>query len=224
MKFEQLNPTQLANAKQLDYELQAIGLTNRFLRAGILAVVGKESQFMPVRELSWSTTPVARIRKVFGMWFSGTTDAEIEKLKKDDKAFFNRVYSNHKGLGNKGGDDGFNFRGWGYNQNTGRANTERIGRAIGVDLINNPQRVNEPLICALSAAYFMRSGIVAFQLAGRFATHYHISTTKEIKDVRTGAHIAHWCNAGFGITPENDPTGGWQVVSRDAESYLQLCK
>lgn len=224
MKLNELNPVQLANAKQLDAELVAIGLTNPYLRAGILAVVGKESGFMPIREISWSTTPAARIRQVFGYWFTGISDAQIDVLKKDDRKFFNHVYSNHKGLGNKGGDDGYNFRGWGYNQITGRANTERIGKAIGLDLINNPESLNTPLVCAKSTAYFMRSGIVAAQIQGKCSARYGISTTKEIKDILTGAHVAHWCNAGFGITPETDPTGGWSVVKNSAESYLAICK
>lgn len=48
----------------------------------------------------------------------------------------NYIYGNK--FGNRGGNDGWNFRGKGLNQLTFRGNYEAIARAIGVDIVSNP--------------------------------------------------------------------------------------
>ena len=61
-------------------------------------------------------------------------------------------------LGNTQPGDGFRFRGRGYVQITGRANYERIGRLLGVDLTGNPERALDPEIAYRIAAEGMRNG------------------------------------------------------------------
>lgn len=226
MKYNELNAIQKSNAVELNQALIDIGLTNRFLRAGILAVVCKESGLSPKAELSWSTTSAARIRQVFSSLFYGMTDATIDHLKKDDVRFFNFIYGNRPGLGNlPNTNDGYNFRGKGYNQLTGRWNYQNVSNGIKVDLINNPELlITDTAIAAKACAFYFRNGIVSCQKTGKFLFRHKIVTTSQITSIQQGAYIAHDCNGGFNIRPENDPTGGWQVVSRDAESYLQLCK
>ena len=58
------------------------------------------------------------------------------------------LYDNRKDLGNKGRPDGVNFKGRGFVQLTGRHNYTNIGSQIGVDLVNNPEKANEPDIAA----------------------------------------------------------------------------
>lgn len=48
------------------------------------------------------------------------------------------LYDHRSSLGNLGLPDGFRFRGRGFVQLTGRANYYRIGRLMGLDLINKP--------------------------------------------------------------------------------------
>ena len=55
-------------------------------------------------------------------------------MKKDDRKFFNVIYA--KTVGNQGGDDGFKYRGRGFNQLTGIKNYEKYGQLIGMG--NNP--------------------------------------------------------------------------------------
>lgn len=61
-------------------------------------------------------------------------------------------------LGNTQPGDGFRFRGRGYVQITGRANYERIGRLLSVDLIDNPEKALDPEIAYRIAAGGMQHG------------------------------------------------------------------
>ncbi len=66
-------------------------------------------------------------------------------------------YEGRKDLGNTQPGDGFRFRGRGFIQTTGRANYERAGRALNLDLIGRPEQLSEPDPAARSAAYFFVS-------------------------------------------------------------------
>src|SRR5687768_5181465 len=63
-------------------------------------------------------------------------------------------------LGNTVDGDGFRFRGRGYVQITGKANYERLGRAIGLmdELVENPDRALEPEISYRIMSFGMRRG------------------------------------------------------------------
>jgi len=60
-------------------------------------------------------------------------------------------------LGNTQAGDGVRFKGRGLIQVTGRANYGECGRALGVDLINNPQRLGDYDLACLSAGWFWDS-------------------------------------------------------------------
>lgn len=65
---------------------------------------------------------VAGLRKTF-KYAQGKSDAHLKNLLKDEKKLFNAVYKTTNG--NNGGDDGFNFRGSGFGQVTGRENIKK---------------------------------------------------------------------------------------------------
>lgn len=64
-------------------------------------------------------------------------------------------------LGNTVDGDGFKYRGRGYVQITGRANYERLGRAIGLadDLVDDPDRALDPEISYRIMSLGMRRGM-----------------------------------------------------------------
>lgn len=68
------------------------------------------------------------------------------------------LYDNRRDLGNQGKPDGDLFKGRGYIQLTGRDNYARIGEKIGLgkELIENPERANEPAIAADILAAFLK--------------------------------------------------------------------
>jgi len=68
------------------------------------------------------------------------------------KALANKVYNGR--MGNRlGSDDGWNFRGRGGSQTTGREGYERVAKQTGLDVVNNPDILIDPkyfLECAVS--------------------------------------------------------------------------
>ena len=64
------------------------------------------------------------------------------------------AYEGRRDLGNTQAGDGVRFKGRGLIQVTGRANYADCGRALGVDLISNPQRLGDYDLACLSAGWY----------------------------------------------------------------------
>ena len=66
------------------------------------------------------------------------------------------LYDNRADLGNGGAPDGELYKGRGFIQLTGKANYEKYGKIIAVDLIKNPEAANEPETAAKLLALFLK--------------------------------------------------------------------
>jgi putative chitinase len=79
----------------------------------------------------------------------------------NERAFGNKVYNGR--MGNRPGtNDGFDFRGRGCIQLTGRDSYDAIGRSCGLDLVNNPDLALAPNnVLLVSATEFVKLGCLA---------------------------------------------------------------
>lgn len=183
------------------------GVTNKFTQAAILSVIDKECGFELKPERTYSTTNSSRIKEIFAA-FKRYKESEIDIIKKDEKQFFDIVYGGKYG---NGSNEGYKYRGRGFNQLTFRGNYEAIGKEINKDIINNPDLILTDLEIATDAmiAFFKRN---FKKIPHREKKIYH--TSEDINDFNslndaTGA-IYH-CNAGWGKSYNDiisDSTGG----------------
>ena len=95
------------------------------------------------------------LKRTFGSHFK--TVAELSAYAHNPEKIANRVYAGRMGNGDEASGDGFKTRGRGYIQLTGTDNYRAFGKAIGVDVLANPDCVASeyPL---LSAAWFFEKG------------------------------------------------------------------
>jgi len=67
------------------------------------------------------------------------------------------LYDNRTDLGNSGDGDGALYKGRGFVQLTGHDNYQTVGRQVGVDLLTDPDRANEPAVAAAVLAQFLKN-------------------------------------------------------------------
>jgi putative chitinase len=79
------------------------------------------------------------------------------------------AYEGRRDLGNTQPGDGVRFKGRGPIQLTGRNNYRAAGRALGIDLENNPRRAADPDVGFRTAAWFWKSrGLNSLAESGNF--------------------------------------------------------
>jgi predicted chitinase len=69
------------------------------------------------------------------------------------------AYEGRSDLGNTQAGDGVRYKGRGYIQLTGRSNYEKAGKALGLDLLNNPSLAEEPKNAAAVSLWFWKTKV-----------------------------------------------------------------
>lgn len=101
-----------------------------------------------VESLHYSATRLLQV------WPSRFTPTDAAAMAFDERAIAERAYGGRLGNGPEGSGDGYNYRGRGLIQLTGRDNYTRCGAALGLDLVGHPEVLEQPEYAAQSAGWF----------------------------------------------------------------------
>jgi putative chitinase len=119
-------------------------------QANILAQVKGESNFQPKNE-NLNYTSAKRIFEVFKPPRI-PNEKFAEQFVKNPEALANYVYA--KTDGNSEPGDGWKYRGRGYVQHTGKNQYKAIKEYTGVDVVSNPDLLNDPKVAIKALAWF----------------------------------------------------------------------
>jgi putative chitinase len=136
-------------AKSAPEVFKRYGINSPLLLAHLMAQISHEcgAGHDVVENLNYTAE---RMMKVWPSRFP--TLASAAPYAGNPRELANKVYNGR--MGNRpGSDDGWNFRGRGGSQTTGREGYERVAKQAGVDVVNNPDLLIAPdtfLLCAVS--------------------------------------------------------------------------
>jgi putative chitinase len=131
------------------------GITTNLRLAHFLAQCAHESgDFKAITEnLNYSADGLV---KIFGKYFNSTTAASYAR---NPEKIASRVYASRMGNGDEASKEGWNYRGRGYIQLTGKSNYSSFAKFIGEDTIANPDLVATKYPLASAAFFFNNNGL-----------------------------------------------------------------
>jgi putative chitinase len=133
------------------------GITSNLRLAHFLAQCALESMNFTatVENMNYSAQ---RLLQVFPKYFKGV---DPNAYSHNPQKIGSRVYANRMGNGDEASGDGFNFRGRGYIQLTGKNNYTTFTGFIGEDCVANPDLVATKYPLASAAFFFKETNIWA---------------------------------------------------------------
>ena len=168
-----------------EQQLQALGIDAKWLKpledtfakydintpkrqAAFIGQCAHESANFKTLEENLNYKPESLMR----VWPSRFPDlATAMKYAHDPIKIANKVYGGRMGNGPEESGDGAKYHGRGLIQLTGKESYDNCGKAIGVDLINQPGLLAQPDLAALSAGWFWnKKGLNALADAGDYET------------------------------------------------------
>lgn len=229
--FDNLKDQAKAGIAMVIQTLRNRGVTNKYTIAATLAVLSKESGFIPRSEVGYQNVSADRIRAIFGSRVADLSDGEIDDLKKDPQAFFNRVY---KHLG------GYRFRGRGLIQLTGIEDGDKsldehpdglagidnyrvYGEALGMDLVADPDQANRLGPAAKIAAEYVRRSLV--KAPAQYKQLYGFTDPNSFTSLGSAVMAVYHSVAGWGKSSAaiaRDPAGGLAKTKERAPLFLAL--
>ena len=212
------NQTQKNNINSLINQMKDAGIINPFAQAAVLSVVSKECGFIPQTEnLNYSPE---RMRVV---WPS-TSVADSKKYGNNPEAFGDWKYGNKYGNGPK---DGYKYRGRGFNQITFKSAYEKYGTAIGVNLVADPNKLNDPKYAGLAAIAYFKIGLKSLSDAKSAYYNNPSKTFNTFKSLEDAVGAIYHTNAGVGKSISKvlaDTTGGRQKAFAVSGYMLEIVK
>jgi predicted chitinase len=240
--LDTLSVGQRNNVNYIISEMSKNGVTNPFAQAGILAVLSKESNFNKLRESSYRNTSNERIRSKFSR-ARDLSDSELDEIKSSDQKFFNLVYGKRYGndgygswlgyssswdLPFKDGNDGYRYLGRGWNQITFKGNYKKVGEDLGVDLLKNPELLEDKKIATKAVISYYKN---AFDkgFSGQHQDHYNSKDLNDFKSVNDAVLAMYHANAGFGkpmytLDQAKSSSSGLKKAVDRAPEFYELTK
>jgi len=130
--------------------IKQAGITSYTAISNILSQIKSETNFkLQSENLNYSSAE--QIQRVFGKRRFPTLES-AQPYVKNPIALANYAYKNTDGNSQEG--DGWKYRGRGWIQHTGKAQYEAISKYAGVDLISNPDLLNDPIIASKALMWF----------------------------------------------------------------------
>ncbi len=128
-------------------------------QASFLAQIGHESALLSRMDenLNYTSDGLAKTWKARFARPDGKPNVKAISLHKKPQAIANCVYANRMGNGSEASGDGWNYRGRGLIQITGKNNYEACGKALGIPLLKNPDLLLQPKYAALSAGWYWQA-------------------------------------------------------------------
>lgn len=163
----------------LNQAMSDFEINNRSRMGMFLAQIAHESAELTKTEenLNYSADG---LRRTFPKYF---LEGEFELFARQPERIANRVYGARNGNLGTGTGDGWRYRGRGPIMLTGRNNYRDAGKALGLDLVSDPDLVKVPLIGARVAGYFWEvNALNVFADTGNF-----VATTQTINGSQRGA-------------------------------------
>jgi putative chitinase len=132
------------------------GINTPLRLAHFLAQCGHESGgFRATQEnLNYSAKG---LNSIFRKYFP--TEASAAAYARQPAKIASKVYGNRMGNGPESTGEGYKFRGRGYIQLTGKENYTAFGRAIGEDMVANPDKVASTYALLSAAWFFSKNGL-----------------------------------------------------------------
>jgi len=156
------------NVRHVEAAMTEKGITNKYLRVGILCTIAKESNFKPKSEKTYHSTGNSRIYQIWPK-LKKLGDAKVEAMKKSTSpsdghkkaglGFFDYLYGGRYGNGPEKTGDGSRYRGRGFNQVTFKGTYKKYADLTGIDLVGNPDLLNKPDVAAKVAVAFLANRI-----------------------------------------------------------------
>ena len=147
------------NIAVIETVMESAGITNEYAKIGILACIGKESGFKPLNEnLSYSKE---RLPEVWGAFSKTGKTVPKGQGKNNYNDLAVQMEHNPQALGDfvyaKLG--GYKYRGRGFNQITFLYHYKEYAALTGLDLVNNPDLLNDVAVAAKCAVAFLVKGV-----------------------------------------------------------------
>jgi predicted chitinase len=181
-----------SNVDVIIAECKRRGITNKYLIAGILATISKESGFVPQNEnLNYSAEGLL---KIFPSKF-GTGKENPNLYAKKPEKIGNYVYGGR--LGNSDPGDGFKYRGRGFNQITFKDLYKKYGANIP-GLLENPDLLNNVSQASIATISFYVESFKNSTIKKRYG-----KSAYDTSDWNEALLIVINCTAGLGKGKDN---------------------